>query len=212
MMICTGMSGQWVKYCEFFRIPRGLLGLWIIRSVEVEEGGRVSLRPVSYLVPLELDCHDNERNNTDTEMVSDYQAASFSEADEPPQAEPSISGLESPISLGLDSSSSEPNEGSQALSASMQLNGLEETHHHESADIPERDTSLHHRASMLAQAPTSPPSREKQPSSRQSPTPSSELANLSDTPTDELIMQRQPCRAATRQRQLLQELLQRDLI
>ena len=34
----------------------------VIRTAEVEECGRRSLRPVSYLVPLELDCHheDNE--------------------------------------------------------------------------------------------------------------------------------------------------------
>ena len=32
----------------------------VIRTAEVEECGRRSLRPVSYLVPLELDCHHDD--------------------------------------------------------------------------------------------------------------------------------------------------------
>ena len=37
---------------------------WIIRSVEVEGGGKVSLRSVSSLVPLELDCYDDTRGTS----------------------------------------------------------------------------------------------------------------------------------------------------
>ena len=93
----------------------------------------------------------------------------------------------------------------------MQLSCLDETHRHESADIAERDSqSPPPRIDVGASSNISTELREA--TSRQSPTPSSELANLSDAPTDELIMQRQPRRAATRQRQLLQELPQRDLI
>ena len=32
----------------------------VIRTTEVEECGKQSLRPVSYLVPLELDCRDDD--------------------------------------------------------------------------------------------------------------------------------------------------------
>ena len=50
----------------------------VIRAAEVEECGRRSLRPVSYLVPLELDCHheddelrqclrENQRNEEDND-------------------------------------------------------------------------------------------------------------------------------------------------
>ena len=34
--------------------------LGVIRTAEVEEGGRSSIRSVTFLVPLELDCYDNE--------------------------------------------------------------------------------------------------------------------------------------------------------
>ena len=51
----------------------------IIRAAEVEEGGRVSLRSVTFLVPLELDCYNDEEGNiTETEAAGDYQEASYS--------------------------------------------------------------------------------------------------------------------------------------
>ena len=53
----------------------------VIRTAEVEECGRRSLRPVSFLVPLELDCHqeggeirqrlrdDNERDDNNNDLT-----------------------------------------------------------------------------------------------------------------------------------------------
>ena len=41
----------------------------IIRTVEVEEGGKVSLLSVTFLVPLELDCNDEEGNDSETETA-----------------------------------------------------------------------------------------------------------------------------------------------
>ena len=96
------------KVVQVFSDPQG-----VIRTAEVEEGGRVSLRSVTFLVPLELDCHDdNERDILETEAANDYQEVSYSEADEPPPAAESIiSGHEGLISLGINSSSSSgPNE------------------------------------------------------------------------------------------------------
>ena len=47
------------KAIKVFPEPSG-----IVRTAEVEEGGRCSLRPVTFLVPLELDCYDEEEGNT----------------------------------------------------------------------------------------------------------------------------------------------------
>ena len=98
---------------------------------------------MSFLVPLKLACHDDNVGNTiETETPGDYQEVSYSEADEPPSAAAeSIFGVhEGPISLCINSSSSGQSESPQEASAVMQLNGLEETHLHESADVPERDS------------------------------------------------------------------------
>ena len=113
------------KILRAFPDPQG-----IIRSVKVEEGGRVSLHPVSYLVPLEPDCHDNERDNTEAEMVSNSQEASFNEADEPPtnEFESTIRGSDVTIHLGIGSSALGPSKSPPAQSAVMQLSGLAEAH------------------------------------------------------------------------------------
>ena len=106
----------------------------------MEEGGRVSLCSVTFLVPLELDCYDNERDIPETEAASDYQEVSYSEADKPPPAAESIfSRHEGPIPLAIDSPSSGPHESPQAASTDMQLSGLTETHRRESVETPERD-------------------------------------------------------------------------
>ena len=52
------------KVLRVFPDPQG-----IIRTVEVEDGGKMSLRSVTFLVPLELDCNDEEGNNTETERA-----------------------------------------------------------------------------------------------------------------------------------------------
>ena len=59
--------------------------LRINRTAEVEEGGRSSFRSVTFLVPLELDCYDDEEGYiSETESSSEYNEAASSEADEPP--------------------------------------------------------------------------------------------------------------------------------
>ena len=94
------------KVIRVFPDPSGIL-----RTAEVEEGGRCSLRPVTFLVglPLELDCYDEEEGNTyKHERKGDNDEAATSEAEESPftEEESTLSGHESPITLGVDSSSS----------------------------------------------------------------------------------------------------------
>ena len=167
---------EWLlgKVVRVFSDPQG-----VIMTAEVEESGRVSLCSVTFLIPLELDCHDNnERDILETEAAGDYQEASYSEADKlPPAAESLISGHEGPISLGIDSSSSSgPSESPLAESTDMQLRGLAKTHRNESVDTPERDIVSPPRIDVGASSdlPTEP----RVAVSRQSPTPSCEAAPL----------------------------------
>ena len=110
----------------------------------MEEGRRCSLRPVTFLVPLELDCYDEEEGNLyETERESDHNKAATNEVDEPPfNDESTISGLGSPITLGVNSTSTGPPVHPQSPAADMQLSGLQETLTSESADQPvvERDS------------------------------------------------------------------------
>ena len=92
----------------------------VIRTAEVEECGRRSLRPVSYLVPLELDCHreDDElrqclrKNQRNEEEDDDDNAAaavtmnvySISEAED--QGSPIVSADAQGGTFSLDASSS----------------------------------------------------------------------------------------------------------
>ena len=203
------------KVLRVFPDPQG-----IIQTVEVEEGGKVSLRSVTFLVPLKLDCDDEEGNDSETETAQSNQAASasasastlFSEASEsPPAAEPSSSGRASPIKQELHVSSAEPSEGSFMQSAVMPLIGLHETPNHESADPTQRDSqSPSQRSSVGATSNVTMETRAV--SSPQSPTPSRESAPSNAAPSSELITQRQPRRAAIRQRQLLPDLVDEDLI
>ena len=115
--------------------------LGVIRTAEVEEGGRSSIRSVTFLVPLELDCYNEERDISETEAAGDYNEAICSEANEPPIHEESvISGHEGPISLGIDSPSTGPPERPQAETAETRLSRLNETHTYKSADQHERDS------------------------------------------------------------------------
>ena len=116
------------------RVFPDLLG--VIRTAEVEEGGRNSIRSVTFLVPLELDCYDDKEGDiSKTEIAGDCNEATSSEADEPQFNEESIiSGHDSPISLGIDSISTRPPKSPQAETAEMQLSGLYETPMYESAD------------------------------------------------------------------------------
>ena len=174
----------------------------------------MSLRSVSFLVPLELDCHDdNEGNPIETEAAGHYQEVSYSEADEPPPAatESIFSGHEGTISLGIDSSSSEPSKSPKTASAVMQLNGLEETNRHESAVVPERDSESPPQCSVVGASPNIT-TKPRTATSLQPDAPSRELANLNSAQPEESNMQRQSRRAAICQRQLIQELMRQDLL
>ena len=101
----------------------------VIKTAEVGEGGRYSLWPVPFLVPLELDCYDDkEEDIPETGMAGDYNEAATSEADEPPFSDESTtSGHDSPITLGVDSPSTGPPMRPQSSAADMRLSGLSET-------------------------------------------------------------------------------------
>ena len=137
----------------------------------------------------------------------------YSEADEPRPAgeESTYSGHEDLISQGIDSSASGPSESPQAASAVMQLSGLEETHNRESADIPSRDSESQPLRSNVVANP-SITTEPRAADSQQPHAPSRESANPSNTRTEKPTMQRQPRRADTCQRQLLQELMRQDVI
>ena len=167
----------------------------IIRTVEVGECGKVSLRSVTFLVPLELDCNDEEGNNTETQRPYGNQEASFSEADEPPSAS---SGLASPATRVISSSSSEQSEDSFMQSAVMPLSGLHETPSPESADPTQRDSQSPSQPSSVG-ATSNVTMETRAVDSPQSPTPSRESAPSNAAPGSELITQRQPRRAAIRQ-------------
>ena len=73
---------EWLlgKVVRVFLDPLG-----VIRTAEVEEGGRSSIRSVTFLVPLELDCYDDEEGGiSETEEAGDCNEATSSEANEPP--------------------------------------------------------------------------------------------------------------------------------
>ena len=176
------------KVLRVFPDPQG-----IIRTVEVEEGGKVSLHSVTFLVPLELDCNDEEGKNTETERAYGNQEVSFSKADEPPSASALFSETsESPPAA-------EQSKDSFIQSAVMPLSGIHETPSHESADPTQRDSqSPSPRNSVGATSNVTMEMRAVD--SPQSPTPNRESAPSNASPSSELIMQQQPRRATIRQR------------
>ena len=94
----------------------------------------------------------------------------------------------------------------------MQLSGLNETHTYKSADPDERDSESPPQRMSVGVTPNTP-TEKRVAASQQPATTSHELVPLSDAAQpDELITQRLPQHTATRQRQLLQELIKEDLI
>ena len=188
--------------------------LGVIRTAEVEEGGRSSIRSVTFLVPLKLDCYDDEEGDiSETEAAGDYNEATNSKANKPPIHDESIlCGHEGPIPLGIDSPSTGPPKSPQAATADIPLRGLNETDTYESVDQHERDSeSPPQRMSVGASSNTH--TERRVADSPQPTTHSCELVPLSDAvQPEELTMQQLPRRAATRQQQLVQELIQEDLI
>ena len=67
----------------------------------MEECGRCFLSPVTFLVPLKLDCYDKEEGNLyESGREGDNDEAAMSEAEEPPYNEElTLSGHDSPITL-----------------------------------------------------------------------------------------------------------------
>ena len=194
------------KVIRVFPAPSG-----IIRTAEVEVGGRCSLRPVIFLVPLELDRYDEEEGNLhETEREGDNNKAATSEAEEPPyNDESTINGLGSPITLGVDSASAGPLTHSQSPAADTQLSGLQETPISESADhlVSERDS----------QSPTYPSSVGTTPNtlnmtgasgSQQPPSVSQELATQEEAAqSDESSTRRLPRHGAASQSLINEDLL-----
>ena len=175
----------------------------VIRTAEVEECGRRSLRPVSYLVPLELDCHreddelrqclrenqGNEEEDDDDIVTMDVDSISEAEG----QGSPIVSADKQERSFPLDASSSESTL-LHRTSGSSRESGLA--------------TSTTTGCNTNAASPTTT-------------SPSLPPHNLVHTQTSEgeerdagegeaSTSQRQPRRAALKQRELLKQLLQED--
>ena len=182
----------------------------------MEEGGRCSVRPVTFLVPLELDCYDDEEGDLpETERASDYGKAATSEADEPPFIDKSTTSRhDSPITLGINSPSTVPHMHPQSSAADTQFSGLPETSTYKSADQSEaeRDCESPTQRSSVGASPNTP-SMTGAAGSPQPTQASSELATqAAAAPPDELITHHLPRHAATRQRQLVRDLINEDVI
>ena len=168
----------------------------IVKTAEVEEGCRYSLRPVTFLVPLELDCYDEEEGNLqETGREGDNDEAATSEAEEPPyNDELTISGLDSPIALGVDSASAGPLTRSQFPAADMQLSGLQGTPISQSADhfVYERDSQSPTHHSSFGATPNTLTTTGAS-GSQQPPSVSQELATHEETAqSDESSTRRLP--------------------
>ena len=180
----------------------------IIWTVEVEECGRRSTRSVTFLVPLELDCHqddgeirqrlsdDNDGNDDDNDDNSSRPVDSISEAGG--QGSPTIAAYAEVRSIPHGTSHSESTslhapgcsqESSPATGTNTRCN-----------IITEGDTGTSHTLS-LPPSPTS--SVERQPSTSEG----------RDVGAGEPVTEsRQPRRAALHQRKLMKSLLYDDLL
>ena len=180
----------------------------VIRTAEVEERGRCSLRPVSYLVPLELDCHredeelrqclcENQRNEEDDDG-DDIDAAA--------------------VTMDVDSISEAENQGSPIVSADAQERSFPLDASSLGSTLLHR-TSGSSRESGLATGTTT--GCNTHAASPTTTSPSLPPYNLVHTQTSEgeerdagqgeaSISQRQPRRTALRQRELLKQHLQED--
>ena len=100
----------------------------------------------------------------------------------------------------------------QAETAEIQLSGLDETHMYESADPSERNSESPPQCMSVGASPYTP-TEKRVAASCQPTTHSCELVPLSNAAQpEELTTQRLPRCSATRQRQLLRELIQEDLL
>ena len=180
----------------------------VIRTAEVEECGQRSLRPVSYLVPLELDCHceDDElrqclRENQRNEEDDDDNAAAA-------------------VTMIVDSISEAEDQGSPIVSADAQ-GGTFRLDASSSGSTLNHRTSDSSRASGLATGTTTGCNTNTNAATPLTTSPSLPPHNLVLTQPPEgeerdagrgeaSTSQRQPRRAALKQRELLKRLLKDD--
>ena len=132
--------------------------LAIIRTAEVEEDGQSSIHSIAFLVPLELNCYNDEKGDiSETEGAGDYNKAANSEADEPQLNKELItSGHDSPIPLDVNSPSTGPPKSPQAETVEMQLSGLYETPMYESTDQVEQESESPPQRTSVGATPSTP--------------------------------------------------------
>ena len=179
----------------------------VIRTAEVEECGRRSLRPVSYLVPLELDCH---REDDELRQCLGENQGNEEEDDD--------DNDDDAVTMDVDSTSEAEDQGSPIVSADAQERSFPLDASSSASTLLHR-TSGSSRESGLATGTTT--ECNTYAASPTTTSPSLPPYNLVHTQTSEgeerdagrgeaSTSQRQPRRAALKQRELLKQLLQED--
>ena len=176
----------------------------VVRTPEVEKCGRRSLRTVSFLVPLELDCHheddiirqcpsDNDQGNDDNDDDVTLVVDSISEAGD--QGSPNVSADAQERSFPLDASSTEST--SHRTSGSSREGGL--------ANSTTSRCTNDEAGSPNTHSPSLPPYLSV---STQASWGEERDAGMGEPSTQ----CRQPRRAAQQQRNLMRRLIQEDQI
>ena len=182
----------------------------VIRTAEVEECGRRSLRPVSFLVPLELDCH--REDDEIRQCLSDNNQGNDEENDDDNDA--------AAVTMDVDSISKAEDQGSPKVSADAQERSFPHDASSSGSKLLHR-TSGSSRESGLATGTTTGCNLNASSSSASSPSfPPYLLVPLHasrgeerDAGTGEPSTQRrQPRRAAQCQRDLIGKLIREDRI
>ena len=106
----------------------------VIRTAEVEECGRRSLRPVSYLVPLELDCH-----REDDELRQCLRENQRDEEEDDDDNDDAV------VTMNVDSISEAKDQGNPIVSADTQGGTFP-------LDVSSSGSTLHHRMSGSSRA------------------------------------------------------------
>ena len=181
----------------------------VIRAAEVEECGRRSLRPVTFLVPLELDCHqedgeirqrlrdDYDRNDNDGNFSRSVD--SISEAGRG-------GGQGSPVTTAYAEERSIPHDASHSESAFHRTPG--------SSRESSPATGTNTRCNITTEGDAGTPNTLSLP-----PSPTSSVDQQPYTSEgrgagagEPVIRSRQPRRAAQQQRDLMKSLLREDLL
>ena len=163
----------------------------VIRTVEVEVAGGCLKRPITHLVPLELECHQHDDTLSIHQEDDDRRETSSNEADEEPAT--------SVHSASEDNSESGGDEWITPASNSHRASGSNTPSH---SDAEQTGSTLHDSSSVApGNAPTST-------SAAQSHTQRGE-EEVGPSAATGAIPKR---RAATRQRQLMKQLIDDDLL